>query len=135
MRGGTARRGGGPTKGISFIPSVARSLVVVGMGNGSRMKMSRFADFSRCIPARSGEDGLSLSLSLSLSLESAKRQRFPKVPRNNHQGGTARRRRRRGGSELPICGSPGRDRPAARPPSLEIDIRRIRVTPRHDWGT
>ena len=64
------------------------------------MKMSRFADFSRAamhgIPAVDGRGSLhppiSLSLSLSLSLrlpESAKRQRFPKVPRNNHQGGTA----------------------------------------------
>ena len=68
------------------------------MGNGCRMKMSRFADFSPAamhgIPAVDGRGSLhppiSLSLALSLRLsESAKRQRFPKVPRNNHQGGTA----------------------------------------------
>ena len=72
--------------------------MVVGMGNGCRMKMSRFADFSRAamhgIPAVDGRGSLhppiSLSVFLSLRLpESAKRQRFPKVPRNNHQGGTA----------------------------------------------
>ena len=60
------------------------------------MKMSRFADFSRAamhgIPAVDGRGSLHPPISLCLSLrlpESAKRQRFPKVPRNNHQGGTA----------------------------------------------
>ena len=98
--------------------------MVVGMGNGCRMKMSRFADFSRAamhgIPAVDGRGSLHplISLSVSLSVSPSQRsgkgsQRCPgtitKVERQARSASTRRRWRRRG-SELPICDSPGYDR-------------------------